>query len=292
MNTDSNQEGNEMSSSNPQVDNSSNVVSDNVANVVNSGSLETLGINECLIYRVELATKTTTDGQPQFMVHFAEKKARTSGVDTSVLSRANRYDNRFKSGAIRSWMLWEPQAFLEDFGIDLIKELPNFVIDTVKGRQIKVLPLNILNPTFPDGKKLRIQIFEYVNPTIKDNEQIEKLSQDNGFTSRHLAFEIFGSTKKIPRKEGGFDFPTHKGQYILVNSTVVDYEPVDTKLSIDDRQAVIPCMKPVVNTQMSQQFIAQQQGQGYAPPVQGTPVHQGQQFTEQQVQNQPPNLSA
>ena len=51
-------------------------------------------------------------------------------------------------------------------------------------------------------------------------------------------------------------------------------------------------MKPVVNTQMSQQFIAQQQGQGYAPPVQGQPVHQGQQFTEQEVKNQPPNLSA
>ena len=209
-------------------------------NIENSGSLDTLAVGDTLLVDIR-RVKDDSEGNPQFQCHFAERIQKGMQI-SSVLSRANRFNPSFQARAQRKYQLWHPLAIKEDFGIDVIARLGEFVAENVNGKTVQVLPVNILNPVFAnDLKRPRIQINETNIPTDADRRRAQELG----------SWDRLENVKKIPNSETGVaEVVTSGGNLIFVNRTIVDQEPVHIWLEMDNRAPSKPIVKgaPVMNT--------------------------------------------
>ena len=180
-------------------------------NVINSGSLTSLKAEETLLYRIE---KVKND---QYMAHFAEVKDKSGRSNRSALSILNSHDPRFQRKAQRCWSLIHPEDALLHFGID-IRDEDGWIVDSSEnGKDKWVKELNILNPTsMQTNERFRIEIFEYDTPTDADVEFGEEKRR-----------------KKVPNKQGGFDYLKSNGQNIYSMKTLDKGAPEDSYLEVD-----------------------------------------------------------
>ena len=222
-------------------------------NVENSGSLDTLSVGNSLLVNI-IQVKKDSNGNEQFQIELAEKKQKGVQI-SSVLSRANRYNDAFKARAQRAYELYGAMELKEDLGIDVMSRLGDFVAENVNGKTKMILPLNILNPVFLDNKKrLRVQRNEYINPLKRDLDRLATVGD----------IKLVESIKKIPNGDGTFDYPTAKDPatgksvYIFSVNNIVDCDPVDEYIAMESRAPSLP-ISATVNATASPKMVTEEQ---------------------------------
>ena len=166
-------------------------------------TVETLKNGECLLVDARIVKNG------KISLQFAQV-IRPVNEQMSLVAYSNRYDDSFSTKARRSWLITDPQAATEDYGVDFT--------DTGKwyeGPKGTMLDLNILNPTL-NGYNVRLAIKETTEPTPYQQENIETSCKTRG--------------------KGG-DPITHNGEYIFSNVIVVgvkgEQEVEHTRLEAD-----------------------------------------------------------
>ena len=150
-------------------------------------TVETLKNGECLLVDARIVKNG------KISLQFAEI-IRPVNEQMSLVAYSNRYDESFSTKARRSWLITDPQAATEDYGVDFTD-----TGDWYEGPKGTMLDLNILNPTL-NGYNVRLAIKETTEPTPYQQENIETSCKTRG--------------------KGG-DPITHNGEYIFSNVIVV-----------------------------------------------------------------------
>ena len=168
-------------------------------NNLNSGTIEALQPGQTLL----VSARKVSNGE-KVQLEFAEQIA-SKDRPINALTILNASDNRFSSGARRSWITAEPSDATEQLGIDFS------VANTAWYQSDKgeVMDLNILNPSIElNGNNMyfRVQIVEDTKPTDWEADNIEKAAKragKNGDYITHNGDYIFSRTQVILLQKGG-----------------------------------------------------------------------------------------
>jgi len=178
-----------------------------MANQLNSGSLDTLKVDDVILTHVE---RTANGG---YRAEFVEHINRGGTGSDDVLAMMNASDPRFQRGSkTYTWVpatITDVETLLNIDGLDI--ENSEFVSITSKAGKVRqVVPLNILNPEF-NGNKLRVEITETTTPT--------DWQKANG-----VGHKVNPATNEILLKDG---------QKIYRNTKMTIKEPVHTFVQHD-----------------------------------------------------------
>tara|TARA_A100001201_G_scaffold128561_2_gene113616 strand:+ start:1296 stop:1925 length:630 start_codon:yes stop_codon:yes gene_type:complete len=185
-------------------------------NKLNSGDLNTLQVGQVLLTK---AFKTNTD---KIQLEFAEKIA-AKDKPVSALTVLNASDDRFSSGAARSWVVAEIEDAAKIFNVNFGDD-GDWQMDTkANGNPCETITLNILNPEF-NGNRFRVRVEETTKPTASQ----VKYAEEKGLDVVEWACKRYGK---------GGDPILHKGQHIFRNSYTdllpKDADPVHVFLKSD-----------------------------------------------------------
>jgi len=166
-------------------------------NNLNSGDLNTLEVGQVLLTK---AFKTSTD---KIQLEFAEKIA-AKDKPVSALTVLNASDDRFSSGAARSWVVAEIEDAAKIFNVNFGDD-GDWEMDTkANGTPCETITLNILNPEF-NGTRFRVRVEETTEPTASQT----KYAEEKGLDVVEWACKRYGK---------GGDPILHQGQHIFRNS--------------------------------------------------------------------------
>ena len=193
---------------------------------INSGSLETLVEGNCLLINAKIVGQNKDKVQLQFAEKISTSKTEATSDVTSLISYFNRYDDRFSSGAQRSWAVMDIQAATEDYGIDFTT-----TGDWYESQEGTMMDLNILNPVLNNGRMVRLQIVETTEPNPYQEANVEKTCKTRG--------------------KGGSPI-TYKGNYIwrnvypvgdlsldaVIPHTLLEADPVEVKIETTNEEMV------------------------------------------------------
>ncbi len=184
-----------------------------MANQLNSGSLDTLKVDEVLLTHVE---KTANGG---FKAEFVQNINRSGDTSDDVLAMMNASDPRFKRGSkTYNWTkstLADLETLLNIPGLDI--ENSDFVTITSKtGKVREVTYLNILNPEY-NGQKVRVQITETTEATDwqRDND---------------TGYKVNPATSEVLTKDGKNIYRNTKLVLHEPNHTYVQHDRVEVKI--------------------------------------------------------------
>tara|TARA_R100000541_G_scaffold41593_1_gene49027 strand:+ start:1844 stop:2437 length:594 start_codon:yes stop_codon:yes gene_type:complete len=184
-----------------------------MANQLNSGSLDTLKVDEVLLTHVE---KTANGG---FRAEFVQNINRGGDTTDDVLAMMNASDPRFKRGSkTYNWTkstITDLETLLNVPGLDI--ENSEFVAITSKtGKVREVTYLNILNPEY-NGQKVSVQITETTEATDwqRDNDTGYKVNPATSEVLTKDGKNIYRNTKLVLGE------PTH---------TYVQHDRVEVKI--------------------------------------------------------------
>ena len=166
-------------------------------NELHSGDLNTLQVGEVLLTKV---FKTSTD---KIQLEFAEKIA-AKDKPVSALTVLNASDDRFSSGAARSWVVAEISDAEKIFKVNLGDDGDWEMDEKANGTPCETITLNILNPEF-NGSQFRVRIEETTEPTPSQVKYAEK----KGLDVVEWACKRYGK---------GGDPILHEGNHIFRNS--------------------------------------------------------------------------
>jgi hypothetical protein len=192
-----------------------------MANQLNSGSLDTLKVDDVILTHVE---KTASGG---YRAEFVEHINRGGTGSDDVLAMMNASDPRFQRGSkTYTWVpatITDVETLLNIDGLDI--ENMEFVSITSKSGKVRqVVPLNILNPEF-NGKRLRVEITETTTPTDwqKANDTGYKVNPATGETLEKDGQKIYRNTRMTINE------PVHTFiQHDRVEVKVEEFESADT----------------------------------------------------------------
>ena len=157
-------------------------------------TVETLKNGECLLVDARIVKNG------KISLQFAEI-IRPENEQMSLVAYSNRYDDSFSTKARRSWLITDPQAATEDYGVDFTD-----TGDWYEGPKGTMLDLNILNPIFNE-LNFRVRIVESTKPTESQQKYADELEVD-----------VIETQAKRAGKGG--DYILHQGQHIFMNSYV------------------------------------------------------------------------
>ena len=167
-----------------------------MANQLNSGSLDTLKLDDVLLTHIE---RTANGGYKAEFVQHISRNNGTEGDD--VLAMMNASDPRFQRGSkTYTWTratLSDLETLLAIPGLDI--ENSDFVTITSKSGKVReVTNLNILNPEF-NSKKLSVQITETTEPTEwqKANDTGYKVNPATSEVLTKDGMNIYRNTKMV-----------------------------------------------------------------------------------------------
>ena len=185
-------------------------------NKLNSGDLNTLQVGQVLLTK---AFKTSTD---KIQLEFAEKIA-AKDKPVSALTVLNASDDRFSSGAARSWVVATIEDAAKIFNVNFGDD-GEWEMDTkANGTPCETITLNILNPEF-NNTLFRVRVEETTEPTTSQ----VKYAEEKGLDVVEWACKRYGK---------GGDPILHKGQHIFRNSYTdllpKDADPVHVFLKSD-----------------------------------------------------------
>jgi len=146
-------------------------------NKLNSGDLNTLQVGQVLLTK---AFKTSTD---KIQLEFAEKIA-AKDKPVSALTVLNASDDRFSSGAARSWVVATIEDAAKIFNVNFGDD-GEWEMDTkANGTPCETITLNILNPEF-NNTLFRVRVEETTEPTTSQVKYAEEKSLANyGYHNR------------------------------------------------------------------------------------------------------------
>ena len=170
-----------------------------MTNQLNSGSLDTLKMGQCLLTK---AYKTNTDKIQLEFAEIVEDKDRP----VSALTVLNASDSRFSSGARRGWATAEITDASKIFGVNFGDDGDWYLGEKSNGKPCEMMDLNILNPIFND-RYFRVRIEETTEPTQSQRDWAESQGVD-----------VIETQAKRAGKGG--DYILHKGEHIFMNSYV------------------------------------------------------------------------
>ena len=168
-------------------------------NQLNSGSLNTLTVGDCLLTK---AFKTSTD---KIQLEFAEKVV-AKDRPMSALTVLNASDSKFSSGARRGWATAEIADASDIFNVNFGDDGEWYMGEKSNGKSCEMMDLNILNPEF-NGLNFRVRIVETTEPTKSQQDYADSIGVDVVET-------------QAKRAGKGGDHILHKGQHIFMNSYV------------------------------------------------------------------------
>ena len=185
-----------------------------MANQLNSGSLDTLKLDDVLLTHIE---RTANGGYKAEFVQHISRNNGTEGDD--VLAMMNASDPRFQRGSkTYNWTpttLQDIETLLAIPSLDL--ENSNYVAVTTKGGKVRdVVQLNILNPEY-NGHKVSVQITETTEATDWQK------ANDTGF-------KVNPATSEVLTKDGMNIYRNTKMVLGEANHTFIQHDKVEVKI--------------------------------------------------------------
>ena len=168
-----------------------------MTNQLNSGELSSLEVGQVLLTK---AFKTSTD---KIQLEFAEKIA-AKDKPISALTILNASDDRFSSGAARSWVVAEISDAAKVFNVNFGDDGDWYLGEKANGTPCEMMDLNILNPEF-NGNRFRVRVEETTEPTASQ----VKYAEEKGLDVVDWACKRYGK---------GGDPILHEGNHIFRNS--------------------------------------------------------------------------
>jgi hypothetical protein len=193
---------------------------------IGSGSLDTLVEGNCLLINAKIVGQNKDKVQLQFAEKISTSKTEATSDVMSLVSYFNRYDDRFSSGAQRAWAVMDIQAATEDYGIDFTSTGKWY--DSQEGT---VMDLNILNPVLNNGRVIRLQILETVEPNAYQEANVEKTCKTRGKGGSPITFQ----GKYIWRNVVPVGAPSLE---TVIPHTLLEADPVEVKLEAVGQEMV------------------------------------------------------